>query len=147
MRAPFTDLYVHLVWTTWDRLPLITPAVKEPLAAAILAKCRQLGAVPIAIGLMPDHAHVLVKLPPTLPVSDLAKEVKGASSHLVNHLPQRDAAFKWQGAYGAFTLARDGVPAVKEYIGNQERHHGGGSVVEGWERGFTWVEPGMTAGN
>ncbi len=25
MREPFTQLYLHLVWTTWDRLPLITP--------------------------------------------------------------------------------------------------------------------------
>jgi hypothetical protein len=24
MRRPFTQLYVHLVWATWDRLPLIT---------------------------------------------------------------------------------------------------------------------------
>ncbi len=24
MRAPYTQLYLHLVWAAWDRLPLIT---------------------------------------------------------------------------------------------------------------------------
>jgi hypothetical protein len=28
MRAPFARLFVHLVWATWDRLPLITPDIQ-----------------------------------------------------------------------------------------------------------------------
>jgi hypothetical protein len=29
--APFTELYLHCVWATWDRLPLITPEVELDL--------------------------------------------------------------------------------------------------------------------
>jgi hypothetical protein len=31
MRRNKLALFVHLVWATWDRLPLITPAVERPL--------------------------------------------------------------------------------------------------------------------
>jgi hypothetical protein len=37
MRAPYTQLYLHCVWGTWDRLPLITPAIEQRLYAAIAA--------------------------------------------------------------------------------------------------------------
>lgn len=133
LRAPFTQLYVHLVWSTWDRLPLITDVIKRRLMTAIIAKCKQLGADVIAIELMPDHAHLLVRFPPTLAISLLAKEVKGSSSHFVNKELDPEALFKWQGAYGAFTLRTRDVPAIKGYIANQQRHHADGDVVTAWE--------------
>ncbi|MBV9864877.1 MAG: transposase [Abitibacteriaceae bacterium] len=42
MRAPYTQLYVHLVWATWDRLPLITSTIESKLYTVISAKCREL---------------------------------------------------------------------------------------------------------
>lgn len=133
MRAPFTQLYVHLVWSTWDRLPMITQAIKEPLMATIVAKCRELRVEPLAVGLMPDHAHLLVRLPSTLAVATLVKEIKGVTSHMVTHTIAPDAPFKWQGGYGAFTLAKDDVPVVEVYINNQDRRHDKSGIVEEWE--------------
>jgi REP element-mobilizing transposase RayT len=133
MRAPYTELYVHLVWSTWDRLALITPATKPRLTATIVAKCQELDADVIAVELMPEHAHLLIRLPPSVAVAGLVKEVKGASSHLVNRVLGPDPVFKWQGGYGAFTVAKEGVPAVKAYIANQLRHHSGGKLIDEWE--------------
>jgi REP element-mobilizing transposase RayT len=123
MRAPYTQLYLHAVWATWDRLPLITPDVELRLYGEINEKCRALKAHPLALGGMPDHLHLLVRLPTTLAVATLLKEVKGASSHLVTHEIEPGEFFKWQGAYGAFTLSKDEVPRVIDYIRNQKEHH------------------------
>ena|GEM_PF-6830609 len=38
------------------------------------------------------------------------------------------AFFKWQGNYGAFTIAKSQVPRVRKYILNQEQHHRGGRL-------------------
>ena len=100
MRAPYTQLYLHLVWATWDRLPLITEDMESRLYAAIAAKCRQLKCEPLAINGTEDHIHVLLRLHPTVSVARLVKEVKGASSHLVTHEIKPNEFFKWQGAYG-----------------------------------------------
>jgi len=33
------------------------------------------------------------------------------------------AGFHWQTGYGAFTVSKSSVPAVKRYIENQKEHH------------------------
>ena len=55
MRRPYTQIYAHLVWATWDRLLLITSEIESRLHAAIAAKCRELDAEALAIGGVDDH--------------------------------------------------------------------------------------------
>jgi putative transposase len=123
MREPYTQLYLHLVWATWDRLPLITAEIRPRIYAAISEKCRELNCTPFAIGGISDHVHLLVRFHTTVAVASLAKEVKGSSSHLVTHEIKPDVFFKWQGAYGAFTLRKSEVTTVTTYIQSQEQHH------------------------
>jgi len=136
MRAPYTKLYLHCVWATWDRLPLLTPDVEDVVYAAVHAKCRELKCEPLAMGGISDHVHLLVRFPTTISVADLVKGVKGSSSHLQAQHIARDTYFKWQGGYGAFTVSPDGVPGVKTYITNQKRHHAEGNLWPDWEHTF-----------
>ena len=133
MRAPYTQLYLHCVWATWDRLPLISPDIEQPLFAAILDKCRQLKCKPIAIGGMPDHVHLLLMLHTTVTVANLVKEVKGSSSHLITQKIKPGDFFKWQGAYGAFTVSKGAVPRVRAYIEHQKEHHASEELHPQWE--------------
>jgi hypothetical protein len=61
-------------------------------------------------------------------VAALVKQVKGASSHLVNHKLSAKSEFRWQGAYGAFTVSPTRLPALREYVDRQEEHHRDGST-------------------
>ena len=137
MRAPYTQLYLHMVWATWDRLPLITEAIRPRLYAAIAEKCRELRCVPLAIGGIEDHMHLLARLHTTVAVATLAKEVKGSTSHLVTHVITPNEPFKWQGAYGAFTVWKADVPVVKAYIERQREHHTSGDLKDEWEQTAT----------
>jgi putative transposase len=128
MRAPFTQLFLHCVWATWDRLPLLTQELEQPIHSAIKAKCDELKCELIAIGGMPDHIHLLVRLHPTVAVSDLLKGVKGVSSHLVTHKVAIGKFFKWQGSYGAFTVGKRDISRVKAYIERQKEHHADGVI-------------------
>jgi putative transposase len=132
MRRPFTQLYVHLVWATWDRLPLITPEVELRIYGTIQAKIRELRGVPIAVGGIEDHVHVLCSFDPTVAIAYLVQQLKGSSSHFVTHeLDQAD--FKWQGAYGAFTVGFDALSTVRAYVLDQKAHHRDGSFWPDWE--------------
>lgn len=133
MRAPYTQLYLHCVWATWDRLPLITPDVEPRLYAAVAAKCRELKCVPLTIGGVEDHVHLVLRLHTTVPVARLLKEVKGSSSHLVTHEIAPGRFFKWQGAYGAFTFAKADLARVKAYVEQQKEHHAADSLWGEWE--------------
>jgi REP element-mobilizing transposase RayT len=104
-------------------MPLLSEAVRAAVYACIRAECVELHAEVIAIGGTDDHVHLLVRLPAAVSVALLVKQVKGASSHLVNHKLTSESEFKWQGAYGAFTVSTSAVDAVCDYILRQEEHH------------------------
>ena len=123
MRDTDTRIYVHLVWSTWDRLPLLTPEVEQTVYKCIAEECKSLKAEMIAVGGVSDHVHVLVRLPPTLPVATLVKQLKGASSHLVTRSVPTADIFKWQGSYGAFSIRESDVEACRGYITNQKSRH------------------------
>jgi REP element-mobilizing transposase RayT len=133
MRSNFTQLYLHCVWATWDRLPLITPDIQKAIYAAIIAECTQMRCTVIAVGGIADHVHLLTGFPPTVNISDLIKQVKGSSSHLVTHKIKPGEFFKWQGSYGAFTVSHDAIDQVANYIRNQAIHHQQKSMIPTWE--------------
>lgn len=134
MRAPYTQLYLHCAWATWDREPLVTPLIEQPVYAFVLAKTRELRCVPLAIGGTADHVHLLVRWASTISVADFVGEVKGSSSHFVGHQLVPGGSFKWQGAYGAFTVSQDHVGAVRDYIRRQKEHHAMRTLVPVWEQ-------------
>ncbi|HET8626155.1 MAG TPA: transposase [Thermomicrobiales bacterium] len=93
MRKTLLAVYVHLVWGTWDRLPLLTEEIEGRVYRAVGAKAVDLGAAPVAIGGTDDHVHLLVRRPATLAIADLVQGVKGTSAHLVNHQLPPGGAF------------------------------------------------------
>jgi putative transposase len=86
----------------------------------------------IAIGGIEDHVHVLLRLPATISIAELVKQLKGSSSHLANHevLPR---GFKWQGRFSAGSVSRRLVPTVRNYVLRQEDHHRDGTTHPGAE--------------
>jgi putative transposase len=133
MRAPYTELYVHLIWATWDRLPLISSNIEGQVYASIAKKCQDCGCDLLAVGGIEDHVHLLVKLNPAVAVADLIREIKGSSSHLVTHEIQPGEFFKWQGAYRAFSVRKLEVDTIGRYIQNQKEHHRTQALNIEWE--------------
>ena len=133
MRRPYTQLYVHLVWATRNRETLLTDEIRPRVYAAIAQKCRQLKCEPLAIGGVEDHVHLLVRLHPTVSIAHLAKHVKGATSHLINHEIRPNEYFRWQGAYSAFTVRHKDITRLQQYIWHQEEHHRQKNTVAQWE--------------
>jgi putative transposase len=131
-RRPYTALYVHLVWATWDRAPLITPEIRARIYPMIQRHATDLGAHVHAVGGIEDHVHVLARYPATVAIADLVGRMKGASSFLASQV--MGEAFKWQGAYGAFTLSTRGFEQVRSYVLNQEAHHREGRLYKVLER-------------
>src|SRR5690349_16126114 len=107
--ASYTQLYVHCVWSTSRRKPLITLAIEAELYPLISAKCRALNCVALAVGGVDDHVHLLVRFDPMLPVSKLIGQIKGSSAHAINHSVRPGYRFEWQDGYGAFTVSKRSI--------------------------------------
>ena len=104
---------------------MITPEVKPRLYEYIGGTIRGLGGVSLAIGGMEDHGHVLAKLRPDKPVSDVLRDLKANSSGWMHDVFPDIQDFSWQRGYGAFSVSYTHVDLVRRYIANQEEHHRG----------------------
>ncbi len=129
MRDALVKVYLHFVWGTWDRLPLINQDNEKQVYKSIIDKCEQQGASLIELGGMEDHIHLFVQFPATVSMADFIKEVKGSTSHLVTHQVNRDEFFKWQGAYAVFSVNEKDIPRIKSYIQSQADHHKNSQVI------------------
>jgi REP element-mobilizing transposase RayT len=91
----FYQLVYHFSWSTKNRLPLILPEVEIRLYPYIGYKCKELGYRLHAVNGVEDHIHVLVSLTPSQLVADVAKNLKGASSHYINKESGLGATLYW----------------------------------------------------
>jgi REP element-mobilizing transposase RayT len=135
MRQSKVELYAHLVWATKGRMDALTGGYERRVYRCVVAEARQLGCDVLAIGGMPDHVHLLVRIPSTLNIAVLAQRVKGTSSSLMNELrPEFSDVFRWQSGYACFSVGRDEVDTVVAYVLNQKQHHGtDGQLWPEWE--------------
>jgi len=131
---PYWQLYYHLVWATKNREPLITADLEPELHAYLRGKGLSLGGIVHAVGGVSDHTHVVVSIPPRLAVAGYVGQLKGASSHWVNHLSGFTGPFAWQEGYGVITFSKRSLPDVVRYVLNQHAHHATGDLISAMER-------------
>ena len=119
----FSQLYVMVVFGVKYRLGLIDARWSRQLYGVIGAKLKELGSMPIAIGGVNDHVHILFSTLGHRSLSDIIREVKTASSHWINSNRLTVGKFGWQKGSGRFSYSKGEVDAVKNYILNQPKHH------------------------
>ncbi|MBI5760890.1 MAG: IS200/IS605 family transposase [Planctomycetales bacterium] len=123
MPGTHTNLLYHLVFSTKKRLPMITDAIEAELYKYLGGIVRGEGGILLEVGGMPDHVHLLVKLKPTIAVSDMLRLLKANSSKWVNEEKLKYRKFGWQDGYAAFTASQSQGDKVTKYIRNQKQHH------------------------
>ena len=123
-----TQVYVHFVWATYQRLPLMTPEIERDVFRMIAAICVRHKCSVLALNGVCDHVHLLVALHSMAIYSKLIKEIKSGSSHLISKEILPGEWFAWQAHYGAFSVSISHVPILTIYIENQKQHHAEGTT-------------------
>lgn len=123
MAHTFTNILLHVIFSTKARNPLLDDELKPRLLPYLCGIMRELGATPLSIDGPSDHLHLLLAQPPTLPLADLIRTIKTNSSRWIHeNWPQR-GDFAWQTGYGAFSVSLSAAEDVKRYIAAQQEHH------------------------
>src|SRR6476469_5899955 len=97
-------LHYHVIWATKRRLPLIGSDEEAVIRESLEMTMARMKLIGHAIGLVEDHVHVALSIPPTVSVADALSRLKGGSSHLVSQRLAAAAGFSWQSEYGALSL-------------------------------------------
>ena len=75
------------------------------------------------IGGVEDHIHIIMRLHPSVALSDLVKDIKLSSSSMIRKKSLFPDFSGWQVGYAAFTYSEDALPDLIDYVINQEKHH------------------------
>jgi len=115
--------YIHLVFSTKNRQPLIHPPVEQELHAYLGGICNKLGCPVIKVGGYTDHIHILCMLSQKIALMKLMEKLKSHSSKWIKTKGTDYKNFYWQDGYGAFSVNPSEVDTVIAYIANQHEHH------------------------
>jgi putative transposase len=123
MSNTYTQLYVHVVFTVAGRQSLLARTWRDDVFRYITGIVRNRREKLLAINGVSDHVHIALGLTPTIPLSDLVRDIKAGSSGFINSQKWVRGRFRWQEGFGAFSFARADLDRVVKYIMNQESHH------------------------
>ena len=113
----------HIVFAPKYRRQVIYKEIKMDIGVILTKLCEYKGIEIIEAQLMPDHVHMLVKIPPKWSVSSIMGYLKGKSSIMIfdrhANLKYRYGNRKfWCTGYYVSTVGRN-EKQIKEYIQNQ----------------------------
>src|SRR5579862_537631 len=114
------NLLIHLIFSTKNRRPLITPEIRNDLFAYLGGIIREMHGAALIINGTADHVHMLIRIRPAQAAAEIARVVKANSSKWIRE--KWNLRFAWQTGYGAFSVSESNVPAVSRYIATQQDH-------------------------
>jgi putative transposase len=123
MPHSFNKIWIHAIWSTKERMPLISTAIEKSVHKFISEQLREMGCPVRIINGMPDHIHCLFLLNPQKSIADVIKQIKGSSSHYLNQKNLIADKFAWQTGYASYSVSESVVEKVFNYIKNQKEHH------------------------
>ena len=123
MANTFSNLLYHVIFSTKNRLPLISESFRDDLYKYIGGIVRTDRGLLLEIGGVSDHVHLGLKLKTDVSVADIVRRIKGGSSKWLNESLKNKGRFSWQDGYGIFTVSESQWDNLGGYIRNQENHH------------------------
>lgn len=124
MAQSLSKIRVHVIFSTKGRVPCLSSEIRPELYAYAATVLKNVDCPAIQIGGTEDHIHILCTLSKNTSVAKLVEEIKKPTSRWLKSKGDRFQEFYWQNGYGAFSVSQSDVKRVREYILNQEAHHG-----------------------
>ncbi len=112
---------MHCIFSTKGRDYTIPQDLQARAWAFIGGIARRCGTTVIAVGGIADHVHILLLLPPTMPLAVAIQKIKANSSRWIHE--QTGRRFAWQEGYAAFSVSIAETNRNVDYILNQRQHH------------------------
>ena len=123
MSQSLSKVYMHIVFSTKNRVPLINDTIKTSLSEYLGGICKGLDCNPVIIGGSDDHVHILCLLSRKIAQMKLLEELKKQSSKWIKTKDETFKNFYWQDGYGIFSVNPSETSVVIDYFKNQEEHH------------------------
>ena len=117
-------LFVHLTWTTFQRMPMIGPTEAHFLGRFLPAEAQRHGASVIALGMVCDHLHLVLRVPGRFDLPRLVQGLKGASARLANQDQGISlTGLRWAHGYHVMSISPRNLATAVQYVRSQRDRH------------------------
>jgi len=69
-------MYAEVVWSTFDRLPLVAPEARSSVEAGLIALCRRLDVEPVAVKVTATRARLVLRFKPAHSIGAVVTSLK-----------------------------------------------------------------------
>jgi putative transposase len=115
--------FIHLIFSTKERRPLLTDDIRDEMHGYLRGVLRNWDSPSIIIGGVEDHVHILFLVSKNHALAEIVEEVKSGSSKWIKTKSTKLINFYWQNGYGEFSVSQSNVKSVRQYIQKQKEHH------------------------
>ena len=123
MASALVKIDVHLIFHVKSTGVKMRKEDLERIFTYIGGVIKGVDGIPIEVGGMTDHVHILTSLPKSMSLVDFVRIVKGDSSKWMKSIDPHYTAFAWQEGYGAFSVSSSLIDKTVAYIRGQPEHH------------------------
>jgi len=123
MAQTLVSLYVHIIFSTKNRINIIQPEVEPGLFAYMGGIANNNKSKLLAAGGTENHVPLLASLSKNICLSEFVGDIKRDSSVWIKTQGSLYRKFHWQDGYGAFSVGYTQIDSVKRYIARQKEHH------------------------
>jgi REP element-mobilizing transposase RayT len=117
-------LFAHLTWKTFRNMPMLGRSEARFLERFLPAEVQWHGAVTLALGMVSDHVHIVVRLPARFDLPRMVQGLKGASARLINKEQRLSTTgVRWATGYSAYSVSRGDLKAAIQYAHDQPSRH------------------------
>jgi putative transposase len=110
MANTFCSLNIHCIFTTKERVAILSPEIRERLWPFLGGIAKQNGIIPRCIDGVADQVHLLLSFPTTITVAKAIQLIKGGSPSWLHQ------TFPKLGNNGAFAVSVSHLPDTINYI-------------------------------
>jgi putative transposase len=119
----FIKIWVHAVWSTYNREPWLTKDIRQIVFSHIKENAVKKNIHLDHINGYYEHVHCLLSLNADQNIATIANLLKGESSFWINQNGLTKTKFSWQDDYFAVSVSYSQIGLVRNYIQKQEEHH------------------------
>jgi putative transposase len=131
---PFINVWIHYVWSTKIRRPILIDPFRDLLFHHIKENAREKKIFIDKINGYYEHVHCLVSLGSDQTLKEIAQLIKGESSFWFNNRSGFNTTrLDWQDEYFVVSVSPSKLNAVRAYIDNQVVHHQKASFEEEYQ--------------
>ena len=134
MKIEYNNLYTHFVFTTLNRKPIILEQFRIRIEKYITGIVNKNKCKLYSIYANPEHVHFFVSRSPQIDEERLATIIANSSEKFINDNKLCVYYFQWQQSCSAFSVSKQNISSVCEYIENQKEHHQKESYNAEYER-------------